>query len=153
MAGTVYFVMTGTFSLVFTRRLYEIARKHCGSSSEWKIGLEKLKEKVGSTSTLKKFRFFIREIEKNNHLPDYTIQLGNNEIVVFKLRKETTNISDLPAINLETIEKGRRIVEESGTDIDFNEIHAQFSQSLLNGFKPDNVNGAFINFVKKKVVS
>ena len=134
------------------RRLYEIARKHCGNSSEWKIGMEKLKEKVGSTSTLKKFRFFIREIEKHNHLPDYTIQLCSNEIVVFKLRKEIVGISDLPTINQETIEKGRHIVEESGTGIDFHEIHTQFSQSLLSGFKPDNVNGAFINFVKKKLI-
>lgn len=65
------------------RRLYEIARKHCGQGSEWKIGLEKLKEKTGSTSPLKKFRFFIREIEKQNHLPDYTISLSDNDLVVF----------------------------------------------------------------------
>jgi len=60
-----------------------MARKHCGQGSEWKIGLEKLKEKTGSTSPLKKFRFFIREIEKQNHLPDYTISLSDNDLVVF----------------------------------------------------------------------
>ena len=46
------------------RRLYEIARKHCGKENEWKITLKKLKDKTGSTSHLDKFRFFIREIEK-----------------------------------------------------------------------------------------
>jgi plasmid replication initiation protein len=29
------------------RRLYEIARKHCGQAREWRIGLAKLKVKCG----------------------------------------------------------------------------------------------------------
>lgn len=134
------------------RRLYQIARKHCGNSPEWKIGLEKLKEKVGSTSTLKKFRFFIREIERINHLPDYTISLSRDEVVTFRRRQEFVEIEDIPRISQETIEKGRRIAEMAGTGWDFCEIHSQFSQSLLKGFKPETVDGAFINFVKKKVM-
>lgn len=130
------------------RRLYEIARKHCGKGSEWKIGLEKLKKKTGSTSPLKKFRFFIREIEKHNHLPDYTISLSENDLVVFWPRKEFVEVQNLPSISPETIEKGRQIAEEAGTNWDFEQIHSQFSQSLIDGFRPDNVNGAFINFVK-----
>jgi len=133
------------------RRLYEIARKHCGNSNEWKIGLEKLKDKVGATSPLKKFRFFIREIERINHLPDYTISLAKDELVTFRRRQEFVEIEDIPRISQEAIEKGRRITEQAGTGWDFGEIHSQFSQSLLKGFKPDNVDGAFINFVKKKV--
>ena len=133
------------------RRIYEIARKHCGYGEEWKIGLEKLKGKTGSTSTLKKFRYFIRQIEKNNHLPDYIIHLLEGDIVFFQKRKEFVAIDNLPTISRETIEKGRRIVEKSDSGKGFNEIHAQFSKSLMEGFKPDNANGAFINFVKKKV--
>jgi plasmid replication initiation protein len=33
------------------RRLYELARKHCGQQREWKISLEGLREKCGSGST------------------------------------------------------------------------------------------------------
>lgn len=134
------------------RRLYEIARKHCGQGEEWKIGLEKLKDKTGSTSPLKKFRFFIREIEKNNHLPDYFISLSNDEIVTFSNRnQETMALDDLPRITPETIEKGARITEEAGTGWEYYTIRQQFTEQLIKGFKPDNVNGAFINFVKKKV--
>lgn len=137
------------------RRLYEIARKHCGQAKEWKIGLAKLKEKTGSTSTLKKFRYFIREIEKNNHLPDYFIGLSNDEIVTFTNqeyhKKIAVGINDLPAISRETIEKGARITKEAGAGWDYYELRQQFTQQLLKGFRPDNVNGAFINFVKKKV--
>ena len=32
------------------RRVYEIARKHCGRQAEWRIGLETLLKKTGSTS-------------------------------------------------------------------------------------------------------
>lgn len=35
------------------RRLYDLARKHCGQQREWKIGLEKLRLKTGSNSTPK----------------------------------------------------------------------------------------------------
>ena len=135
------------------RRLYEIARKHCGQNSEWKIGLVKLKEKTGSTSSIKKFRYFIREIEKHNHLPDYTISFLETDIVKFDKRKENINFDDLPSISPEAIEKGRQITQKAGTGWDFYAIHDQFSQQLIKGFRPDNVNGAFINFVKKKVLS
>lgn len=134
------------------RRLYEIARKHCGRSSEWKIGLEKLKEKAGSTSTLKKFRFFIRQIEKNDHLPDYHIYLGNNDLVHFLIRKELVNLNDLPRISQQAINTGRGLVERAGTGWSFDELHSQFSLSLLKGFKPEKVDGAFIAFVKKKIL-
>ena len=132
------------------RRLYEIARKHCGGREEWKIGIEKLKEKTGSTSPLKKFRFFLREIEKTNYLPDYTISLSDNDMVTFKNRKKPVELGDI-RISRETLDIGRKIVEEAGTGWDFYEIHRQFSMSLIKGFKPDNVDGAFVNFVKKKM--
>jgi plasmid replication initiation protein len=133
------------------RRLYEIARKHCGQGASWTIGLEKLKEKVGSTSTLPKFRFFLKQIEKASHLPDYKIRLADKDLIVFEPRMEFQEIGDLPTINAGTLEKGRELVAKAGTGWDFREIHSQFSQQLVKGFKPENVNGAFINFVKKKV--
>jgi len=44
----------------YERRAYEIVRKHCGRNKEWKIGPKLLRKKMGATSHLKKFRFFIR---------------------------------------------------------------------------------------------
>ena len=65
------------------RRLYELARKHCGTQGEFKIGLEKLHKKTGSTSPLKKFRYYLRKIIKTNHLPDYQLFLADNDVVHF----------------------------------------------------------------------
>lgn len=135
------------------RRIYEIARKHCGHSNSWKIGLENLREKTGSTSSLPKFRYFIKQIEQTNHLPDYVIRLDTDSMVSFAPRKEFVALDSLPTIDYKTLEKGKRLTENAGTGWDFKEIHAQFSEQLLKGFSPENVNGAFINFVKLKIAS
>lgn len=47
-----YFRMTGGIE----RRVYEIARKHCGSQPKFIIGIEALHHKSGSQAQLKKFR-------------------------------------------------------------------------------------------------
>lgn len=138
------------------RRLYEIARKHCGKSSHWRINLKNLKEKTGSTSSLVKFRYFIREIAKTNYLPDYLISLDENDKVIFNNRAggyDEYNFDDLPKINPETIKRGAELVETAGTGWDYQIIREQFTGQLMKGFKPDNVNGAFIGFVKKKIAA
>jgi len=68
------------------RRLYEIARKHCGHQTQWKIRLDLLQSKVGSKSTLKEFRRAIRAIEADNSLPEYCLVLNEDDIVVFHAR-------------------------------------------------------------------
>ncbi len=135
------------------RRLYEIARKHCGKQASWPIGLQNLKNKTGSTSTLNKFRYFVKEIEKTNYMPDYTISLSSNDIVTFEQKNPQAclPLDDLPTLKRETIEKGARIVEKAGTGWDYSEIRQQFTLQLQGGFKPKSADGAYINFVKKKV--
>ena len=56
------------------RRVYEIARKHCGPQPFWKIGLDNLLKKTGSQSPLKRFREMIRDLVKYDHLPDYSVR-------------------------------------------------------------------------------
>jgi plasmid replication initiation protein len=64
------------------RRLYELARKHCGSQVQWKVSVELLHKKSGSLSLLKKFRYSIKEVAENNHLPDYEIIFDPEEDIV-----------------------------------------------------------------------
>ena len=58
------------------RRIYEIARKHCGRQTEWRIGLETLLKKSGSTSPRRVFRKMIRDIAEEDGLPDYGLAPG-----------------------------------------------------------------------------
>ena len=134
------------------RRLYEIARKHCGQNSSWTIGIEKLKQKTGSTSSLPKFRYFLKEIERNDHLPDYHVRL-EGDLIHFERRRSFVPFDELPSINPKTIEKARGLVEEATTGWNFTELYKQFSKELTKGFQPDNVDGAFINFVKRKLMT
>ncbi len=55
------------------RRLYELARKHCGRQTRWKVGLEILHKKSGSSSTLREFRRKVSGIAKTDHMPDYRL--------------------------------------------------------------------------------
>lgn len=58
------------------RRLYELARKHCGSQPAWRIRLDRLAEKCGVTTELREFKRNLKEIVERNRLPEYTISLA-----------------------------------------------------------------------------
>ena len=55
-------------------RLYELARKHCGSRSRWSIGIELLHKKSGAKSSLKSFRSRLKKVVEANVLPDYRMK-------------------------------------------------------------------------------
>jgi plasmid replication initiation protein len=76
------------------RRLYELARKHCGNQVMWKIGLDKLKDKIGSNSELKKLRFNLKKLIETNHLPEYNISM-DDDVVMFT-RKEPPKANKPP---------------------------------------------------------
>lgn len=65
------------------RRLYELARKHCGHQSMWSIGLELLQEKAGSKCSLREFRRMVREIIESDTLLDYRFILAADDKVTF----------------------------------------------------------------------
>lgn len=53
------------------RRLYELARKHCGKQAAWSIGLELLREKCGAHSHIRSFRSQTIAIAAADVLPEY----------------------------------------------------------------------------------
>lgn len=55
------------------RRLYELARKHCGPQAAWTIGLELLREKCGVRSHIRAFRQQVSNIAEADTLPEYRI--------------------------------------------------------------------------------
>ncbi len=68
------------------RRLYELARKHCGHQSQWKIGLDLLQAKAGSKSSLREFRRAVHTIEADNSLPEYSCIINDDDTVIFRTR-------------------------------------------------------------------
>jgi plasmid replication initiation protein len=77
------------------RRLYEIARKHCGDQVLWKINIDLLAEKIGTTQERYRLREDIRTAIKADRLPDYRIALDTSatpDFVVFYTR-DTARLS------------------------------------------------------------
>lgn len=69
------------------RRIYEIARKHCGQQDSWKISVALLLKKSGSQSPEKRFRQMIRHLAEYNHLPDYSVSFdGEADMLIFRNR-------------------------------------------------------------------
>lgn len=69
------------------RRIYEIARKHCGQQACWKIGVALLLKKTGSQSPEKRFRQMIRHLVEYDHLPDYSVSYdSDSDMVTFTNR-------------------------------------------------------------------
>lgn len=56
------------------RRVYEIARKHCGAQPRWRVSLAVLHQKSGSTATLREFRRLVRALAESSDLPDYRVE-------------------------------------------------------------------------------
>jgi plasmid replication initiation protein len=70
-----YFDLTGGLE----RRLYEIARKHVGRQTEWKVSLLQLAKKCGTMQrNLRRFKFDLKELAKLDRLPDYQMFLIND---------------------------------------------------------------------------
>ena len=76
------------------RRVYEIARKHCGKQNSWKINLELLHKKTGTTDVLRNFRVAINSLCQADVLPDYSIEYDRqNDMVTFINRDEAVHIA------------------------------------------------------------
>lgn len=67
------------------RRLYELARKHCGDQAYFVIGVALLQEKCGSKSALFEFRRALREIIEADTLPDYRLTLNaeKDQVIIY----------------------------------------------------------------------
>jgi plasmid replication initiation protein len=67
------------------RRLYEIARKHCGKQTSWKIGLAALHKKSGSGGALKELRRKVKAIAEAGRIPDYRLvyEAGADRVVFY----------------------------------------------------------------------
>ena len=65
------------------KRIYEIARKHCGNQKQWSISLELLKKKSGWVGTIRLLRGIVRGLAESQHLPDYNIAIDDRDMVLF----------------------------------------------------------------------
>ena len=134
------------------RRIYEIARKHCGDAPSFKIGLDKLHKKTGSSSSLREFRRMVGKTITTNHLPDYEISLSDDMVTFTNRNWKDPAPPPLPPLyrgpllKPETYEKAKAFA--SGWDI--YALEHQWQEWIEKKGMPKNPDGAFIGFCKKK---
>ncbi len=141
------------------RRLYEIARKHCGRKAEWRISLDLLRKKCGSGSTLKEFKRLVSKVveddARTDHMPDYRVRLeegADGELVVFENRGSMPSISSssdatIPPLDPDTYHDAR--LEAPGWDVYELEREWRSWLAMSGAEPPRDANAAFIGFCRK----
>lgn len=135
------------------RRLYEIARKHCGNSPKWHIGLEKLQTKTGSNAPTKRFRHNLREIIEKDETPFYRFEIDSKDLVTVRRRVGAAK-HVAPSIMLPewAEQQAKEIAVSKGWD--YQALKADwlaFAKTMAAQGQPaDNAGGAFVNWCKKQ---
>ncbi len=133
------------------RRVYELARKHCGRQPDWHISIPVLAHKSGSASPLRVFRRMIRDMVAEDHLPDYHLAEAPGDIL--RISRRDAVVSDDfaargPVLKPATLDTARALMP--GWDIyalesDWRAVWQQSGRPPLRS--PD---AAFLGWLKKR---
>ncbi|MAZ20784.1 MAG: plasmid replication initiator RepA [Roseovarius sp.] len=131
------------------RRVYELARKHCGRQKEWRVSMEVLQKKCGSGSTLREFRRLVAAIAKEdseyNHMPDYRIRIDEQRDHLVATSRGTVGGGEvnIPPLDPEVYDMARSAAP--GWDVRMIEAEWRDWASEV----PRNPEMAFLGFCKK----
>ncbi len=150
------------------RRLYEIARKHCGDKKQWQIGLEKLHYKTGSREGIRQLRSSMKnKVIPDGNIPDYRYELDSKDMVTIT-RTKTIEADNPPReeltsrdmvngfkrrIKKQTLINAEKIYNASYTDWPMDEIIMQFIVLAEKTNEVKDVEAAFIGFLKNKITT
>ncbi len=132
------------------RRIYEIARKHCGRQENWRVSVDLLLKKSGSASPRRVFRKMLRDMIEADHLPDYHMQEEPGDKIRFTLRDAVieTPARDLHPLAAETFERARALAP----GFDVYALEAEWRAFWANSGRPRlrAPDAAFLGWVKAR---
>jgi len=132
------------------RRIYELARKHCGRQSGWRVSVATLHKKSGSAAPVRVFRAALRKMIAAAHLPDYEMSEIPGDTILFERRSAVVEPSlDMPVLSPDALEAARALMP--GQDVyvleaDWRSWWAQTGRDRLSS--PDR---AFLGWVKSRI--
>ena len=91
------------------RRIYELARKHCGRQAVWRVSVEVLLKKSGSGSPRRVFRAMLREIIREDRLPDYDLREVPGDLIEVRPRGVVEPPERAPQLGPEALEAARAL--------------------------------------------
>ena len=96
------------------RRVYELARKHCGRQAEWSVSVAVLHKKSGSTAPVRVFRAALRRMSQEDNLPDYAMAMAAGDLMVFTRRRAVAGQGrtgqGAPVLRSDTLDSARALV-------------------------------------------
>jgi len=138
------------------RRIYELARKHCGRQTTWQISIETLLKKSGSQSPTKRFRQHVKEIALHDHLPDYRLVFDEEADMVIFFNRDgkwverplPSDEDSLPPLPTEAYEEGRN----AAPGYDIHALENDWRDFWESSGKPkiDNPAAAFVGFCRSR---
>jgi len=141
------------------RRMYELARKHCGMQDDWAIRLELLQKKCGSSSPNRVFRSLVKKVcehdAQHSHFPDYAITMQDdmvrfvNRSAMKPSEKPKDADDEMPRMDLmEAIHDAKLVAP--GYDI--YALLSEWAGWWRDTGKPElkNPTAAFVSFCKKR---
>lgn len=137
------------------RRLYELARKHCGQQASFRIGLDKLRTKCGSQSTLKEFRRLLQSIvdddAAHDHMPGYRIALDGEMVEIRPKEGAESPPLPLPALSLQLSDAARERGRELAPGWDVQGLEAEWREWVAKkGIRPDSPDAHFLAFCRRR---
>jgi plasmid replication initiation protein len=132
------------------RRLYELARKHCGRQPEWRVSVEVLLKKAGSSSPRRVFRAMLREIIRADTLPDYFLQEEPGDIIRVTPRTQDAVIDTghVRALAPEALDQARRMLP--GIDIYALEADWQTQENRSGKVYSQDADTDFLDWVRRR---
>lgn len=130
------------------RRVYELARKHCGQQKSWKISLKLLLMKSGSQSPEKRFRQMIKQLAVHDHLPDYQVFFDDvSDMITFTNRGTMTPAplteGYILPLKSETYDRAR----QAAPGWDVRHLENEWRDWIIEA--PRDADAAFVGFCRK----
>lgn len=131
------------------RRVYELARKHCGQQRTWRASVTTLHAKAGSDAPLRVFRAALRRMIADDNLPDYTINEDEGDVMVVTRRRLVEYIGGLPPFEGLTHDQARAIAP--GWDIYALEAEWRAFWAMSGRQKLRNSDKAFLGWLRGRI--
>lgn len=127
------------------RRIYELARKHCGRQAEWKVSVATLYKKAGSTAPLRVFRAALRRMIADANLPDYDLVEAPGDIIHVHRRATVVAPGTGPQLSGDALEAARQLAPGS----DVYALEAEWRAWWVESGTPrlGNADAAFVGWV------
>ena len=130
------------------RRLYELARKHCGRQPEWRASVETLGKKSGSASPRRVFRAMLREIIRADTIPDYRLEEEPGDVIRVTPRAAVLEPGEGPHLAPETLDAARAL--RPGADV--HALEAEWRAFWAGSGRPRlrSADRAFLGWVRSR---